>query len=464
MSLLSILYRTFFLAPLLIALPAWASDRSPLDEARALEETALGDPWAYAFLERLTTQVGPRLAGTPAMARALDFAQGELKQLSLDEVHRESFAMTAWVRGPESAEVMEPAPQRLVLAALGGSVATPPRGLEALITVFPRYADLLAAAPGSLKGRIAVVTEPMARAADGAGYRTGSPMRRAGPSEAAKRGAIGYLLRSLGTDGQRLAHAGALNYGPDAPKIPAAALAAPDAEQLTRLAASGPVRIRLILRPREDTRAQSANIVGEIKGRERAGEIVLIGAHLDSWDLGTGAVDDGIGLAIVSGAMRLIAQMPVRPRRTLRVVLFGAEEMDISGPAYAAAHAAEASHIVLAAESDFGIGPVEIGMLPKGAAGTQFSHDVGRALRHIDAKLDDVPAPFGGSDIAGLQKQGVPVALLRQNGITYFDVHHTADDTFDKVDAQALRQCVAAWAAFAYLAAESDQLAAPAKP
>jgi len=443
-------------AVFLLTQPTYAGDRDARRTAEAIEDTALADGWAYDFLRALSSQVGPRLAGTPAMARGLDFSEAQLKALSLDDVHREPFPMTAWLRGPESAAILDPAPQELVIAGLGGSIATPASGITAPIALFPRYADLLAAAPGSLSGKIAVVTERMTRAADSTNYRSVNPMRRAGPSEAAKRGAVAYLLRSLGTDSHRLAHAGALDYEPDVPRIPAAALSGPDADQLERLAANGNVRLKLVLRPRIDPNAHSANLVAEIKGRERPDEIVLIGAHLDSWDLGTGAVDDGIGVAIVTGAARLIQRLPVHPKRTLRLVLFGAEEMEFSGAAYAAAHASEAPHIVLAAESDFGIGPVERAAIPQGAAQTEFGHDLHRALRRLDAELDDAPALYSGSDVHPLHKLGVPLALLRQNGLTYFDIHHSADDTFDKVDPNALRQCVAAWAAFAYLAAEND--------
>jgi hypothetical protein len=448
----------------LAALPAQAADRTALRHAQTLAEYALADGWAYDFLRDLSTHVGARLAGTPAMARALDFAEDQLNGIGLGNVHREPFAMTAWIRGPEAGEVIEPSPQKLVLTGLGGSVPTPERGIAAEVALFTHYADFLAAKPGVLENRIVVVTERMPRLADGSGYRTLNPMRRAGPSEAARRGAVAYLLRSLGTDAHRLAHTGAVNYTEDAPKIPAAALAGPDAEQLERLALAGPVRLRLVLRPTVDAHAKSANVVGEIKGRERPDEVVLIGAHLDSWDLGTGAVDDGIGLATVTAVARLIARMPVHPKRTIRLVLFGAEEMEFSGPAYAAAHKDEAAKIVLASESDFGIGPVERVALPAGAAAGALGHDLRRVLRHIDAELDTTPAPFGGSDVSPLQKLGVPVAMLRQNGLTYFDVHHTADDTFDKVDPKSLAQCVAAWAAFAYLTAESDESFARAAP
>jgi hypothetical protein len=435
--------------------PARAGD-TPLGIAQQLSRAALADGWSHNFLEGLTTEIGPRLAGTEAEARAADWAEAQLKAAGFDAVHREPVPMTAWLRGVETAEVVTPSPQRLVLTTLGGSVATPAGGVEAEIAVFRTYAELLAAPPGSLAGKIAVVTERMVRVEDGSGYGAANPIRRTGPSEAARRGAIAYLLRSLGTDSHRLAHAGALNYAADAPKIPAAALAGPDADQLERLTSRGPVRIRLVLTPTERPDAQSWTVVGEVKGRELPDQIVLLGAHLDSWDLGTGATDDGAGLAIVAGAARLIAALPAHPRRTIRVVLFGAEEMDYSGAAYAKDHAAEALHITVAAETDFGAGKAYALQLPAGAAGSPFARDLAQALTPLGVFIPRDPPQFAGADIQGLQHAGVPVMAARQNGLDYFDTHHTADDTFDKIDPAELAQNVAVWAAAAYLAAEDD--------
>jgi Zn-dependent M28 family amino/carboxypeptidase len=429
---------------------------SPLAVAQDLSRTALTDDWSYKFLDGLTTEIGPRLGGTAAELRAAEWAEAKLKAAGFEQIHREPVPMTAWLRGDEHGEVTAPAPQRLVLTALGGSVATPPGGIEAAIVVFPTYADLLAAAPGSLDGKIAVVTEKMVRVEDGGGYGAANPVRRLGPSEAAKRGAIAYLHRSLSTDNRRLAHTGKLDYAADAPKIPAAALSVPDAELLDRLAKLGPVKVHLTLTPTEHPDAQSWTVVGEIKGREKPDEVVLLGAHLDSWDLGTGATDDGAGVAIMAGAARLIGTLPVHPRRTIRVVLFGAEEMDYSGKAYAKAHESDAGQIALAAEADFGARKAYEMQLPAGAAGTQFAQDLAAVLTPIGVFTARDPARFSGSDVAPLQPLGVPVISVRQNGIDYFDTHHTADDTFDKIDPAELAQNVAVWAAAAYLAAETD--------
>jgi hypothetical protein len=442
------------------AAPA-ASGDSGQAVAAQLAQKALTDDWSYRFLESLTAEVGQRLAGTEAEARAAAWAVNRLKAAGM-EVHTETFPMTAWVRGVETAEIVKPAPQRLVLTALGGSVATPAEGLEAPAVVFRTYAALLAAPPGSLDGKIAVVTERMVRAEDGAGYGAANPIRRAGPSEAARRGAIAYLHRSLGTDTHRLAHTGALDYADGVTRIPAAALANPDADQLERLAALGPVSVHVTLTPAEHPDAQSITVVGEIKGREKPDEIVLIGAHLDSWDLGTGAIDDGAGDAIVAGVGRLIAALPRHPRRTVRVVLFGAEEMDYSGRAYGKAHADEAAKIVIAGETDFGAGAVYEVKLPGDAAKSPFGHMLGDLLPPLHALLSRESSRFGGSDTAELQRAGVPVVSMQQNGWNYFDIHHTADDTFDKVDPADLAQNVAIWAAFTELAADSDMDFRPA--
>lgn len=446
-----------FLALLAVAIiPVAQAQTNDAAIAKELRDTALKDEWGYRFLETLTTTVGQRLAATEAEARAAAWAESEFKKIGFEEVHRESIPMTAWIRGREEAAVISPSSQRLVVTALGGSVATPPNGIDAEIVLFRLYSELLAAAPGSLNGKIAIVTERMPRVMDGASYGALNPVRRAGPSEAAKRGAIAYLHRSLGTDNHRLAHTGATNYADDAPRIPAAALSNPDADQLERLAARGEVKLHVVLTPTIQENAQSWTVSGEIKGSERPDEIVIIGAHLNSWDLGTGAIDDGAGDAIVTGAARLIAQLKPHPKRTLRVVLFGAEEMNYAGPAYAKAHESEAPRIVLAAESDFGARKIYAFLAPPGAAKTPFIRTLADTLSPLGIFLGRETALNSGDDFVPLHAAGVPVIALRQNGLDYFDIHHTADDTLDKIDPLELNQNIAAWAAMAYLAAQSD--------
>ena len=420
--------------------------------AAALRDKALAGSLAYPILSSLTTEIGPRLEGSEAEHRAAQWAVARLKALGFQNVHIESFPVNGWTRGEERAAVVSPAPQRLLVTALGNSSATPPEGLEAEIALFHTYADFLAQPPGALAGKIAVVTQPMVRAQDGSGYGMINAMRTFGPREAAKRGAIAYLIRSLATGDLRSPHTGAAI----AAGIPAMALATPDAEQLDRLVALGkPVRVRIVSTPRFQDGATADTVIGEIPGREKPGEIVLIGGHLDSWDLGTGAIDDGAGVAITTAAAKLIADLPRPPRRTIRLALFGAEELNFANVAYAKAHPAdEQARHVIGSECDFGAEPPYKIALPAGAGRS----DYGKALANVVAPLriyvDRGPVVDGGADLEALS--GVPLAELAQDGTHYFDIHHTPDDTLDKVDPRQLDKAVAAWVAFTYLAADSD--------
>jgi hypothetical protein len=429
----------------------------PAATAAALRDKALTDPTAWDFVEGVTTEVGERLAGTPAAERAKDWGLARLTALGFQNVHAEPFAITAWVRGAESAEVTAPYPQKLMIIGLGGSVPTPPGGVEAEIALFHSYAELLAAPPGSLAGKIAVVDQPMVRAQDGAGYGYGNIARTHGPEQAARRGAIAYLTRSISTSDSRLPHTGKTDYVEGVPKIPAAALGVPDAELLDHMVARGkPVRVKLVLDSREIPNAPAWDVVGEIPGSERPDEVVAVGGHMDSWDPGQGAIDDGAGMAIATAAARLIGELPRHPRRTIRVVLFGAEEMDFSGAAYAAAHKAEASRYVVTGESDTGPGPVWSLQLPQGALAAPQLRAVPSLLAPLKVVISGDPARFSGSDFAEMQMAGVPAFSYRPDASRYFDIHHSADDTLNKVDRQALDQSVAAWAALVYLIADSD--------
>ena len=430
----------------------------PAAVATALRDKALTDPTAYAVVESLTTEVGPRLEGTPAAARARDWALAKLTALGFSNVHAEPFTIPSWIRGAEAAEVTAPFPQPLMILGLGRSVPTPPGGIEAEIALFHSYADLLDAPPGSLAGKIAVVTQPMTRAQDGAGYGALGRARFRGPSEAAKRGAIAYLLRSLSTSDSRSPHTGRLEYAADAPRIPAAALGVADAELLDRMAArGGPVRVRLVLNSTSSEGATAWNVAGEIPGSETPGQAIVIGGHLDSWDPGQGALDDGAGVAITTAAAKLIGDLPRRPRRTIRVVLFGAEEMNYSGKAYADAHMTEAASLVALSESDTGSGPLWTLQLPKGAAAAPSLKPLASLMASLKVVVSDQPAQFAGDDFGLLQiGSAIPVFSFRPDATRYFDIHHSADDTLDKVDRADLNQSVAAWAALVYLLADSD--------
>jgi Zn-dependent M28 family amino/carboxypeptidase len=449
--------RLLLAAASVLALATPATAQSLADTAATLRDRATAGSPAYPVLESLTTEIGARPAGSPAQKRAMEWGVAKLKALGFQNVHTEPFTITAWVRGAESAEVTGPYPQHLAILGLGGTVPTPAGGIEAQIALFRTYADFLAAPEGSLKGKIAVVTEPMVRTQDGSGYGAANAIRTQGPAQAARRGAVAYLCRSLATNENRLPHTGATRYAEGVAKIPAAALSVVDAELLDRMAARGkPVRIKLSLDSHTVLNAPAWNVVGEVTGRETPDQVIVVGGHLDSWDPGTGAIDDGAGVAIEVGAAKLINDLPKHPRRTIRVVMWGSEEMGGSGEAYAAAHKAEAPKIVLAGESDEGADPIWSLALPAGSADHPAMKTVANVIAPLKIYVDRAPSRFGGSDTEGLLFMGVPVVDYHQDATHYFDLHHSADDTLDKVDRAKLDQNVAAWAVLLYAAAESD--------
>lgn len=456
-----------------------AAARAPETVAAELRDAAMaGHNVAYSWVSELTTRFGPRPAGSANEQQAAEWAAARLKALGFENVRIESFPITAWVRGAESAQLVAPLAQPLVVAALGESPPTPAGGLEADVVIFATLTDLKAAAPGSLDGKIAMVAQRMVRAQDGAGYVAAVPARIDGPHEAAQRGAIAFLLRSVGTDSHRIAHTGTTQYVNGRVPVPAFALSAPDADQLERLAALGQtVRVRLFSGASYVAHAHSQNVIAEVRGSERPEEVVLLGAHLDSWDQGTGAIDDGTGTAIIVAAAKLIRDLPHRPRRTVRVVLFGSEEVAqptppgsaFGGHAYAANHRAELANHVLAGESDFGTDRVYELSLPQGMADSDFAKLAMRVLTPIGVLAAEHPPGDVGTDVGPSVEAGVPGFQLNQDGMRYFDIHHTPDDTLDKVDREQLDQNVAAWAALVWLAADSDvdfrpQAPPPPKP
>lgn len=452
-------------------LPAYAApkrDTGPSDEQIAvqLRDAALaGESIAYDWVSELTTRFGPRPAGSDSERQAAEWAAERLKTLGFTNVHIESFPLTAWVRGTESAQIIAPVAQPLVVAALGESPPTPAGGLEGEVVIFPTLDDLKAAPPASLTGRIAFVAARMVRTQDGAGYGAAVAARSEGPAEAAKRGAIAFLLRSVGTDSTRLAHTGTTLYVDGRVPLPAFALSAPDADQIERLAALGEkVRIRLFSTASYVPNAHSQNVIADIRGSTHPEEVVLLGAHLDSWDQGTGAIDDGTGTAIIAAAAQLIREQPRPPRRTVRVVLFGSEEVAqpaapfgaFGGHSYADNHKAELAAHVLAGESDFGTDRVYRAVLPAGVMKSDFARTLLRVLQPIGVLLAGEGVRNPGTDVEPALAAGVPAFELHQDGSHYFDVHHTADDTLDKVDREQLEQNVAVWAALVWLAADGN--------
>lgn len=420
-----------------------------------LQEAALESDLVWELVEDLVTQIGPRLAGSEAEARARDWAVAMLREQRFSNVRIEPFTIPYWDGVREEAHIVSPGLERpMVAAALGGSPSTPAGGLTAQVVRFADMAALEAAPNSAVAGRIAFIDEPMARAQDGSGYSVAVRKRsRCAPIAQAK-GAVGCLIRAVGTDTHRFAHQGGNSRQRDGASLPAMAISPADADVLARLVARGDTRVRLDIEADIRDNAPSGNVIAEVRGRERPDEIVLIAAHLDSWDLGQGAIDDGAGVAIVTSAARLIRDLPRRPRRTVRILLAGAEENGVhGGKEYARVHADD-RHVV-AAESDFGAGRVW-------RFDTRFAEPAlpyARAFQRALAPLGILPGnntAEGGPDIDDLRKTGVPVANLAQDGTDYFDVHHTPNDTLYAIDPANLRQNVAAWATFVYLAADSD--------
>jgi hypothetical protein len=436
------------------------------ERAAALRDDALAGTRALEIARSLSFEVGPRSAGSPGDRAAVEWGLRTLRGLGFENVHAEKVTVPHWDRGTIAGEILSPWPQPVILASLGGSVGTPEapagNGIEAEVVGVPSLAALDQLDPARVQGRIVFYDVKMQRTKDVAGYRDAVPVRGAGASRAAKRGAVAVLIRSIGTGHDRFPHTGAMRYEDGVAKIPAAALAPADADLLAAALASGkPVRFRLRSTARMLPDAESANVIGEIRGRERPDEIVLLGAHLDSWDLGTGGIDDGAGVAIMTEAARRIGAAgngklprPRRPRRTIRVVLFANEEFGTSGArAYAAAHAAELAEHVLAAESDLGAGRVY--RLSSGVAPDHLPQiaELAKLLAPLGVSPGDNEA-HGGSDVAPLGAAGVPLLDLDQDATSYFDWHHTANDTVDKIDPKEIDQNVAAWAALAYAVAD----------
>jgi hypothetical protein len=424
-----------------------------LDAAAQLREQALADHTAWDVVESLTTEVGPRLAGSEADARAVKWAEAKFKALGYDKVWLEPVTFPKWIRRSESAAVLGDHAQPLSITALGGSAGGT---VEGEVVRFADLAALQAAPAGSLAGKIAFIDYQMERKQDGSGYGPGSRVRSAGPSAAIRAGAIGYLMRSVGTDSHRNPHTGITRYDEGLEPVPAAALAVPDADQLARLLALGPTRVRLALDCGWDGQAQSHNVIGEITGSTKPDEVVLIGGHLDSWDLGTGAVDDGAGVAITMAAGKLIGDLPVPPARTIRVVAFANEEQGLhGGGAYAGKHAADVRKHQIAAESDFGAGRVYAFSSGAPDYAQAAVKQIATALAPLG--IAHTPGEGGpGPDISPFARNGLAWAALRQDGTDYFDLHHTPDDTLDKIDPAALAQNAAAYAVFAYLAAQAE--------
>jgi len=427
------------------AIPAQIN-HSPLVDPKvaALRDAALnGDQYAWDITEGLTTEVGPRLAGTEAEARARDWAVKKLTEMGFANVRVEPFDMPVWVRGRESAEILAPFPQPVVIAALGNSGSSGPEGVTGEIVAFDSVDALRAAADDLVRGKIVFVDHAMPANQDGSGYGQFGAPRRQGPTIASKKGALAIVVRSIGTDKNRTPHTGAMSFDDGARPIPAGALSNPDADQLLRILKRGqPVRMKLVLESQNLGTRQSGNVIAEVPGRDATLPPILVSGHLDSWDQGTGAIDDASGVAIAAAAAKRIMDAG-RPLRTIRIVWFGAEEMGLfGGLAYRAAHGKEPHHALI--ESDFGADKIWKFDSKLGEARKTEAEAIGKAL----APLGIVTGSFTeaeGSDIGPMLSDGHFGVTLNQDGTRYFDLHHTSNDTLDKVDPAQLRQNVAAW-------------------
>ncbi len=447
----------------LINVSAVASDSDKDNSDKEIEvvakirDKALSSNLPYEILESLTTEVGARMAGTPQDALAVKWGVEKFKALGFDKVWTEPVTFDTWTRGQESAYVTAPYVHELKITALGFSIGTPKDGIEAEVIHFKTIEDLMQSKPDSAKGKIVFISHKMKKHIKGFHYGAAVKARSIGAVEAAKKGAVGVIIRSIGTDSHRLPHTGMMRYQKGINKIPAAAMSNPDADLMMRIfSRNKPVKIKMTMDAIVGKKYTSHNVIGEMTGTEFPNEKVIIGGHLDSWDLGTGAVDDGAGVAITMAAAKFIGDSTVRPKRTVRVVLFANEEQGLVGArAYAAKHAKDLENHLTGAESDFGAGKIY-----------EFSSNISDDNLSVVKKMQTLMAPLGisyvgnnaspGPDLIPMYQLGMSVFRLQQDGTDYFDLHHTADDTLDKVVPENLSQNAAAYAVFAYIAANSE--------
>jgi len=473
-------------APFITLIPGLARAEKPmfsdadLAHAARLRDRALQDTGALAMVKGLTQGIGARPAGSPADAKAVAWALAQCRALGLQQVRAEPLSLRVWQRGPASAALVAPERFDLVVAALGNSVGTPDGGIEAEIAFYESYAALKADTSNRAQGRIVFVDQRTERSRDGAGYSRAAPARFGSAVEAARRGALAVVIRSIGTSGgssggtsggdapERIAHTGGMRYDDAAARIPALAVSVPDADSIAALqaqasaGASGPLRLRLQVANQIGVEAISHNVIAELPGTDLADEVVLISAHLDSWDLGEGAVDNAAGVAIVCTAAGLIRAAGVAPRRTIRVVLFANEENGFDGAqAYSQRYGTQRHQLV--GESDFGAGALY-------ALRSRVSTDALPAFEAMARVLAPLGAPLAGNDgrpgpdaAMLMRRHQWPGVELSQDGSRYFDVHHTVHDTFARMDGSALPQNVAGWAVVAWLAAQAPVAFGPAR-
>jgi len=444
-----------FLTPASQAASLSAAEQAELMQ---LKDTTLQSDLSYELIESLTTEVGNRMMGTPGDEKAVRWAQEKMKALGFDKVWTEEISNELWLRGEAKAKIVSPYPQNMVVLALGGSVGTPEKGITAPVAHFATLDDLKAAKPGSLEGKIAFVSYRMERHIDGHGYGAAVGTRVVGASIAAEKGALALIMRSVGTDDNRTAHTGLMRYKDGVKQIPAAALSNPDADLLVNQLKRGkPVNFHLNMSSSRETQVvKSANVIGEITGSEKPEEIVVIGAHLDSWDVGTGALDDGLGIGMVLSAAHYIGKLPNRPKRTIRVVLFAAEEIGLLGAKdYVKRHKNDMDKHMIGAEWDFGSGRIYQMKPGVGASALNGVRELASYLAPLGVSLAPENNARAQSDMGLLSDAGMPSINFAPDGMAYFDYHHTENDTLDKVNAEDLKQTTAVYTMFSYFAAQS---------
>ena len=429
--------------------PAWLE--AYRDPAARLIGEAVSSTFAWDRLAVLTDTIGNRLSGTPALDRAIQWAVAEMNRDGLENVHTERVMVPKWVRGSESAEIVEPARHAIAMLGLGDSVGTTGEGVQAEVLVVRTFEELDAKA-ATARGRIVLFNVPYTT------YGETVRFRSTGPSRAARHGAVAMLVRAVGPAGLRTPHTGALQYANDTRKIPAAAISSEDADRLQRMADRGSkIVVRLKMDAHVDADAESANVVGEIRGRERPDEVVVVSGHLDSWDVGAGATDDGGGCVVTWEALRIMKKLNLRPRRTVRVVLWTNEENGgRGGLAYRDQHRAELGKHVLMLESDGGV----FRPLGFGFTGSDAARDTVKAIAGLLTGIaaDQISPGGGGADIGPSMQEGhVPGMSLEVDGSKYFLIHHTAADTIDKIDPVEMAKCAAAVAVMAYVVADLPQ-------
>ncbi len=431
-----------------------------VSEIKRIQQAALTSDYAYRQLAHLCNSIGPRLSGSPQAQAAVDYVAAEMRKLGL-EVKLEKVSVPHWVRGEETGALtsypgMAPnTNQKIILTALGGSVATPKEGITAEVVVVNNFDELTALGRERVQGKIVLFNAKFdQQLADngfaGQAYGQAAIYRGVGASAAARLGAVASLNRSAGGAAYRLPHTGALRYADDAPKIPAASVTIEDAELLAYLANEGPVRMHLVLTPQTLSDAPSFNVVADLKGSEHPEQVVIVSGHLDSWDLGTGAIDDGAGVVMAMQAAQLLKQLNLRPKRTLRVIAWMNEENGLAGGrGYFEDHKSEVANHFAAIEADLGAGH------PLGFS-TSGNQEVLTLLQPLSVILQSQGAGVArgggdtGSDISPLSAAGVPTFGPIQDARTYFSYHHTAADTLDKVNPRELQENCAVIAMLAY--------------